>query len=54
MDDESLMKPSICEKIFNDCADNCDSNNNENLSECYALCEQTVDKCIEKEESLEK
>ncbi|PLY08474.1 MAG: hypothetical protein C0625_02475 [Arcobacter sp.] len=53
MSDEKLMEPSMCEKVYNNCVDECDAKNSDNISECYLKCEVTADKCLQAEEEKE-
>lgn len=50
LNDENLMEMDICEKVYNNCVDECDTENSENISQCYSKCEVAADNCIQEEE----
>lgn len=50
VNDENFLEPDICEKVYSDCVDICDTKDGENVSECYSQCEIKADNCLQEEE----
>lgn len=50
--DELFLEPSVCEKVYNDCTDECESRSPNSFSNCLTECSALYEEC--KEETNEQ
>lgn len=47
-------EPGICEKIYDDCTDECEKSKDSDLTQCFEKCEVLYETCINKIDSENK